>query len=97
VLMITGHGPALYPPSWVVATQPPYDDSLCTMADWIANNWKEKRPPRLALLLGDYASGRSPELAKWYCEKRGVKVVAVEYCALLPTDTSDLLIRTRDS
>ena len=97
VLMITGHGPALYPPSWVVATQPPYDDTLCTMADWIANNWKEKRSPRLALLLGDYASGRSPELAKWYCEKKGINVVAVEYCSLLPTDTSDLLIRIRDT
>ena len=97
ILMLTGHGPALYPPSWVVSVMPPYDDTLCTMADWIMSNWKEKRPPRLALFLGDYASGRSPELAKWYCEKKGITIVAVEYCPLLPTDTTDLLIRIRDA
>ena len=67
------------------------------MADWIIANWKEKRKPRLALLLGDYASGRSPELAKWYCEKKGIEIVDVEYCPLMPNDTSDLLIRIRNS
>jgi branched-chain amino acid transport system substrate-binding protein len=97
VLMCTGHGPALYPPSWVVSMMPPYDDTLCTMADWIKKNWKENRAPRLALLLGDYASGRSPEAAKWYCEEKGIQIVATEYCPLLPTDTSDLLIRIRDA
>jgi len=97
VLMCTGHGPALYPVSWVVSMMPPYDDTLCTMADWIMANWKQKRKPRLSLLLGDYASGRSPELAKWYCEKKGIEIVGVEYCPLQPTDTSDLLVRIRDS
>lgn len=97
VLMCTGHGPALYPVSWVVSMMPPYDDTLCTMADWVKDNWKEKRKPRLALLLGDYASGRSPEQAKWYCEKQGIEIVGVEYCPLLPTDTSDLLIRIRNA
>jgi branched-chain amino acid transport system substrate-binding protein len=97
VMMITGHGPALYPPSWVVAQMAPYDDTLCTMADWVASTWKEKRPARIALFLGDYASGRSPELAKWYVEKKGIQISAVEYCPLLPTDTSDLLIRIRES
>jgi len=97
VLMCTGHGPALYPASWVVSIMPPYDDTLCTMADWIKANWKENRAPRLALFLGDYASGRSPEAAKWYCEKKGIDIVATEYCPLLPTDTSDLLIRIRNA
>jgi ABC-type branched-subunit amino acid transport system substrate-binding protein len=97
VFMCTGHGPALYPVSWVVAMFPPYDDTLCTMADWIVAHWKEKRRPRLALLLGDYASGRSPEMAKWYVEKKGIEVVDVEYVPLLPTDTSDLLIRIRNA
>lgn len=97
VLMITGHGPALYPVSWVVSMLPPYDDTLCMMADWIVANWKETRKPRLALLLGDYASGRSPEMAKWYCEQKGIDIVDVEYCPLLPTDTSDLLIRIRNA
>lgn len=69
VLMLTGHGPALYPSSWVFAEIVPYDDTLCAYADWIKKNWKEKRKPRLALLLGDYASGRSPEMAKWYVKK----------------------------
>lgn len=96
VSMYTGHGPALYPASWVFSAMPPYDDTLCTFADWIKANWKEKRKPRLALLLGDYASGRSPEAAKWYCEKIGVEVVSVEYVPVLPTDTSDLLIRMRN-
>ncbi len=97
VMMMTGHGPALYPPAWVVAMMPPYDDSLCAMADWVVNNWKEKRSPRLALLLGNYASGRVPEEAVWYCKKKGIEVVATEYVPLLPTDTSDLLIRIRDA
>ena len=96
VSMYTGHGPALYPASWVFSAMPPYDDTLCTFADWIKANWKEQRKPRLALLLGDYASGRSPEAAKWYCEKIGVEIVSVEYVPVLPTDTSDLLIRMRN-
>lgn len=96
VSMYTGHGPALYPASWVFSAMPPYDDTLCAFADWIKLNWKEKRKPRLALLLGDYASGRSPEAAKWYCEKIGVEIVSVEYVPVLPTDTSDLLIRMRN-
>jgi len=97
VMMMTGHGPALYPPAWVVAMMPPYDDTLCATADWISSNWKEKRSPRLALLLGNYASGRVPEGAVWYCKKKGIEVVATEYVPLLPTDTSDLLIRIRDA
>ena len=96
ILMITGHGPALYPAGWVVSTLSPYDDALCVTADWIKATWNEKRKPRLALLLGDYASGRSPEMAKWYCEQKGIDIVSTEYVPLLPTDTSDLLIRTRD-
>jgi branched-chain amino acid transport system substrate-binding protein len=96
VSMYTGHGPALYPPGWVMACMPPYDDTLATYANWIKANWKEKRKPRLALLLGDYASGRSPEQAKWYCEKIGIDIASVEYVPMLPTDTSDLLVRMRD-
>ncbi len=95
VIMLTGHGPALYPPSWTFGMMPPYDDVLCSFADWIKKNWKEKRKPRLALLLGDYASGRSPMMAKWYCEKIGVEIVAEEICPLRPTDTSDLLLRIK--
>jgi branched-chain amino acid transport system substrate-binding protein len=97
VSMYTGHAQALYPVSWVMGTMPPYDDVLATMADWIMKNWKENRKPRLALFLGNYAAGRAPELAKWYCEKKGVEIVAEELCPLMPTDTSDLLIRIRDA
>jgi ABC-type branched-subunit amino acid transport system substrate-binding protein len=97
VLMCTGHGPALYPPGWVFSVCPSYDDVLCAYADYIAKNWKEKRSPRLALLLGDYASGRAPGMAQWYCKKKGIDVVAVEYVSLQPTDTSDILIRIRDA
>ena len=96
VLMITGHGPALYPASWVFGSLPGYDDYLCAYADWIKKTWKGKRKPRLALLLGDYASGRAPEMAKWYVEKIGIDLVSIEYVPLLPTDTSDILIRMRD-
>lgn len=96
-MMMTGHGPAVYPPGWVFSVMTPYDDVLCTMADWITSFWKENRKPRLALFLGDYASGRAPELAKWYCEKKGIEVVSVEYCPLQPTDSTDLLSRIRDA
>ncbi len=96
VLMCTGHGPALYPPGWVVANMPPYDDVLCAYANWIKSNWKEKRKPRLALMLGDYASGRAPAEAVWYVEKQGIEIVTTEIVPVLPTDTSDQLIRVRD-
>ncbi|MBP8608611.1 MAG: ABC transporter substrate-binding protein [Syntrophaceae bacterium] len=96
VSMYTGHGPALYPAGWVMAAMPPYDDTLCAFADWVKKNWRENRKPRMALLLGDYAAGRSPEAAKWYLEKIGIDVVSIEYVPILPTDTSDILIRMRD-
>ena len=93
VQMLTGHGPAVYPSSWVFASIPPYDDTLCAYANWIKANWDKERKPRLALLLGDYASGRSPEAAKWYCEKMGIDIVSVEYVPLMPMNTTDLLTR----
>ena len=96
VLMLTGHGPALYPTGWVLSNMPPYDDVLCAYGNWIKKNWKESRKPRMALLLGDYAAGRAPAEATWYIEKIGIDIVSIEYVPVLPTDTSDQLIRMRD-
>ena len=78
-----------------MGTMPPYDDVLATTADWIMENWKEKRKPRLALFLGNYASGRSPKLAKWYCEKKGVEVVGKEIVPFNPDDATPYLIKIK--
>ncbi len=93
--MITGHGPALYPPD--------RSSRRChlMMTHYIIGGLdygqlERKRKPRLALLLGDYASGRSPEMAKWYCEQKGIEIVGTGICFLYSRQIQAiLLIRTR--
>lgn len=97
VLLTTGAGSALYPPGYVFSCMAPYDDRCCGMVDWIVANWEETRRPRLALLLGDYSSGRIAEQAEWYIEGKGVDLVAKEIVPWGPTDTTDQWVRIRDA
>ena len=91
------HGIALYPPSWFFSLLLATDDRVAGFGDWILENWKESRKPRLALLMGDYGAGKGPMEAKWYLEDKGIDVVAEEIVPLAVTDTIDHMTRIRDA
>ncbi len=80
-----------WPPEWIYGTRPSFADDMGTYVDWILENWKEKRPPRIAIMYYDGPFGRSmlwggPEYAK----SKGVEIVADEPIAPMPMDTTSL-------
>jgi len=89
---------AHWPPEWIYGHRPSFADDVGVYVDWILENWKEKRSPRLALMYYDGPFGRSilwggPEYAK----SRGVEIVADEPVVPMPVDTSSQLLRIKQA
>jgi branched-chain amino acid transport system substrate-binding protein len=81
-------GPYLLKPSQTIFTHYPiYTDSCAAIADWLKENWKESRKPRVAYLTADNAMGKTieePEMLV-YLKKVGYEFVGSQYVALVPT------------
>jgi len=77
----------LKPPQTIFTHYPIYTDSLASVADWLKENWKETRKPRVAYLTADNAMGKSIEIPemKAYLEKIGYELVGSQYVPLVPT------------
>jgi len=85
----------LYPAQeWIFSTAPSYAERFAVMADWIMENWKEERPPRVAFLMQDVPHVRA-ELgaSKQYAERIGMEWIAPELIPSIPLDTSVQLLR----
>jgi ABC-type branched-subunit amino acid transport system substrate-binding protein len=77
----------LSPPQSCFTYYPIYTDACAAVADWVKDNWKEKRKPRVAYLTADNAMGRSierPEM-RAYLEKIGYEFVGTQYVPLVAT------------
>jgi len=90
---------SLYPPGWIFTCYPDYASQFGAFLDWMTANWKEGRPPKLAILTWDNAFGRGvlTDKAKAYAKKKGVEWVTTEFIPVVPTDTTTQLIRIKDS
>ncbi|MEJ2723198.1 MAG: ABC transporter substrate-binding protein [Deltaproteobacteria bacterium] len=77
----------LSPPQSCFTYYPIYTDACAAIADWVKDNWKEKRKPRVAYLTADNAMGRSIEIPemKAYLEKIGYEFVGTQYVPLVVT------------
>jgi branched-chain amino acid transport system substrate-binding protein len=89
---------AHWPPEWIYGNRPSFADDMGVYVDWILENWKEKRPPRIAMMYYDGPFGRSmlwgaPEYAK----SKGVEIVADEPVAPMPVDTTSQLLRIKEA
>lgn len=87
---------AHWPPEWIFGSRPSFADDMGFYVDWILENWKEKRPPRIALMFYDGPFGRS---MLWggpqYAKSKGVEVVAEEPVPPMPIDMSSQLLRIK--
>ncbi len=73
-----------------------YSDQAKIAIKWFVDNWKESRPPRMALLYNDTPFGRSPvEDAKAFAESLGVEVVDEQVIEVTALDASSQLLNMR--
>jgi hypothetical protein len=77
----------LKPPGTIMSYYPIYTDACGAVADWVKENWKQARKPRVAYLTADNAMGKSIEIPemKAYLEKIGYEFVGSQYVPLVPT------------
>lgn len=89
---------AHWPPEWIYGNRPSFADDLGVYVDWILENWKEKRAPRIAVVFYDGPFGRS---VLWggpqYAKSKGIEVVAEEPIAPMPMDTTSQLLRIKQA
>lgn len=94
----TGNDVALWPPEWIYGVRISFSEDLGFWADWILENWKENRPPRIALMYADTAFGRA---VLWggpdYAKSKKVEIVAEEPVPMMPVDMSGQLLRIKQA
>ena len=87
----------IYPAMYTFGAYPTYADLFGVFIDWLAENWKESRPARLAFLTWDTTYGKavlSPEVVD-YAKSKGVEVVATELFGVRDLDITPQLTRIR--
>jgi branched-chain amino acid transport system substrate-binding protein len=87
----------IYPPGWIYAIHPTESERFAIVCDWIMENWREERPPRLAFMGLDAPYGRACEVtgAK-YAESIGIEMAPMEIVPYMPLDTSPQLLRLHE-
>ena len=86
-----------YPPGWSYGITPTYAEIFTVLADYIMENWKEERPPKLAFMGSDTEFTWSPvaEGTK-YAESIGIEMLPTEIVAHVPLDTTTQLMRLKE-
>jgi branched-chain amino acid transport system substrate-binding protein len=85
---------AMYPPSWMYGVFPTEGERFAVMADWIMENWKEARPPRITLVGPDVEYSRENEAtSKRYAESIGMEWLPPEFVPYVSLDSTVQLLR----
>jgi len=88
---------SIYPPSWTYSVFPLWEESFSVWCEWIMQDWREDRPPKVGLIGPDEVSGPpSMERAKSYVEGLGVELLPSEIIPWVPIDTTPQLLRLKD-
>ena len=89
---------AHWPPEWIYGHRPSFADDMGLYVDWILENWKEERPPRIALMYYDGPLGKS---MLWggpqYAKSKGCEIVADEPIPGMPVSTTSQLLRVKQA
>ena len=87
----------MYPPGCIFAIYATESEKFAVVADWIMENWQEERPPRVAFMGTDTASGRSAEvMGTEYAESIGIEMLPFEIVPYMPLDTTPQLLRLHE-
>ncbi len=87
----------IYPAMYTFGAYPTYADLCGMFIDWLKDNWKEQRAPRMAFLTWDTTYGKSvlqPEVME-YAKSKGVEIVATELYGVRDVDLTSQLTRIR--
>ena len=87
--------PLVYPVKpWIYGCAPTWGEQFAVLADYIMENWKEDRPPRLAFMIPDSGWGWEPEkTGSKYAQSIGMEILPVEVIPWMPLDTTTQLLR----
>jgi branched-chain amino acid transport system substrate-binding protein len=87
----------MYPPSSIFTVYPTDSEAFAVGCDWIMENWKEERPPRVAMMGTDSPSGHAAEvMGTAYAESVGIEMLPFETVPYMPLDVSPQLLRVRE-
>lgn len=100
-IIILGSAPprCLFPPKNLFAVAGVhYPDWYGGVLDWILKNWKETRPPRIAILTWDTSYGRLPFSDEFYsyAKAKGVEIVARDLFGIRDVDVNTQMLRIRE-
>jgi branched-chain amino acid transport system substrate-binding protein len=84
----------MYPPGQMFTIFCTESERFAAACDWIMENWKEDRPPRIGMMGTDTATGRAAEvMGTAYAESLGIEMLPFESIPYLPLDASPQLLR----
>lgn len=83
-----------YPPGWLYGFAPTHGEDLAFLGNFLLENWREKRPLKVALVFTDNTTGRSIyDGAVQYMKAKGIEIVAEETLKMGSTDATSQLLR----
>ena len=86
----------MYPPGWAFSCFPTEAERFAVACDWIMENWKEERPPRIAFVTIDTPYGRDPlQQGEKYARSIGIEWLPPEFIPYTPLDTTVQLLRLK--
>jgi branched-chain amino acid transport system substrate-binding protein len=87
----------VYPAMYTFGAYPTYADLCGLFIDWLAETWKEKRPPKLAFLTWDTTYGKAVlyDEVYDYAKSKGVEIVAKELFGVRDVDVTNQMMRIR--
>jgi branched-chain amino acid transport system substrate-binding protein len=85
-----------WPPGWIYGVGPSFADDLAFLANFLLENWKEKRAMRIALMFSDDTFGRSIyDGAVQYLKEKRMEIVTEEPLHVRATDATSQLLRVK--
>ena len=99
VAFVTGsaYHEELYPePGWIYTMTPLMSEQAAVLFQYFMENWKEERPPRLALLGIDAPFGYDVRYATEYARSLGFEVLPPEIVPIIVLDATAQLLRLKE-
>jgi len=102
VVMFTAGGgfkEIVYPdkPGWIYTISPTISEQVAVVLQYFMENWKEERPPRLALVSIDISFGLESRYVTEYARSLGFEVLPPETVPIVVLDSSVLLLRLKEA
>ncbi len=86
-----------YPPGWLYTSLPTWTEQFGAWADYVMANWKEARPPRVAILGADHPFTQNiVPAAEKYAESIGMQMLPTVIVPALPLDTTTQLLQLKN-